>query len=145
MCYNNLSQHNLLIVTGSDLRAEMNDRPLAYQLKSTIEGQFSQRFWNPSIIVLSDLWYLHSEPLHRYPMISIGGPRVNAVSAQLTDKLPSVLAVEQKLMIQMDLLWQDLRAIIWGSNRKFTLDALQIFTARNYLDRFLDAAMTRSS
>jgi len=145
MCYYNLSQNNLFIVTGSDLRAEINDRPLAYRLKATIEGQFSQRLWNPSVIVLSDLWYLHAEPLHKSPMISIGGPRVNAVSANLADKLPSVLAVEQKLMIQMDLLWQDLRAIIWGCNRKFTLDALQIFTARNYLDRFLDAAMTRSS
>jgi len=145
MCYSNLSPHNLFIVTGSDLRAEMNDRPLAYQLKSMIEGQFKQRLWNPSIIVLGDLWYLHSEPLHKYPMISIGSPRVNAVSANLLKKLPTVLDVEQKLMIQMDLLWHDLRAIIWGSNRQFTLDALQIFTSRNYLDQFLDAAIARSS
>ncbi|MCP4710039.1 MAG: hypothetical protein GY869_15555 [Planctomycetes bacterium] len=123
----------------------MNDRPLAYQLKTEIEGQFSQRLWNPSIIVLSDLWYLHSEPLHKYPMISIGSPRVNAVSANLVDILPPVLAVEQKLQIQLDLLWHDLRAIVWGNNRQFTIDALQIFAARNYLDRFLDAAMARSS
>ena len=144
MCYSDLSQHNFFIVTGSDLRAEMYDRPLAYQLKTLIERQFNQRLWNPSITVLSDLWYLHSEPLHQYPMIAIGNPRVNAVSANLADKLPSVLAVEQKLMIQMDLFCQDLRAVVWGVNRKFTLDALYIFTARNYLDRFLDAAMTRA-
>jgi len=139
-----LMENGLLIVTGSALRAEKNDRPLAYQLKSYIEKQFDRHNPEPIVIVLSDLMYLHAEPLHHLPVISLGGPRVNAVTARLLDKLPHALRIDSKLLIQMDPDLLELRVCIWGADHVLTANALQIFTRKNYLNRFLDAVVTRS-
>ena len=82
-----LAEYGLLIVTGSTLRAEQVDRPLAYRLKESIEGHLSKRESEHTVVVLSDLWYLNSEALQRLPVISVGGPGVNAVSAHLFERL----------------------------------------------------------
>ena len=77
-------------------------------------------------------------------MISIGGPRVNAVSARLLDKLPQTLLVDNKILIQMDPQLLDHRACIWGADHQLTLNALQTFIQNKYLKHFLDAAFARS-
>ena len=138
-----LSEGGLLVVTGSTLRAEQLDRPLAYQLKSTIEEVLGEQGVDCTVLVLSDLWYLNGEALQRVPMVSIGGPGVNAVSANLFRRLSNVLVVDDTLLIQMDPGLRDLRASIWGMNHAATVDALELFVKRGYLERFLQAAMAR--
>ena len=135
--------NGLLIVTGSNMRAEQADRPLAYALKAVIERQWDDQFTADSVVVLSDLWYLSSDVLHRVPMISIGGPEVNAVSSYLLDRVPDVLVADNKLVIQMDVSLEDLRSCVWGVNQELTANAVDIFVQRNYLDRFLEGAAVR--
>ena len=77
-------------------------------------------------------------------MISIGGPSISAVSAHLFKKLPSVLVMDDYLLIQMDLTLQDLRACVWGDNHDSTGDALDIFIHNGYLERFLQAMAARA-
>jgi len=138
-----LTEQGVLLVTGATLRAEQVDRPLAYQLKTAIENRLAARLSAPKVVVLSDLWYLNAEALHKLPLISVGGPGVNAVSAHLFRRLPSVLVVDDRLLIQMDLNLDDLRASVWGANHELTVNALEIFTSRGYLDHFLDAVVAR--
>jgi len=133
-------ENGLLIVTGSSVRAEDADRPLAYELKDVIERRQDGDRYGRKVVVLSDLWYLNSEQLHRMPLISIGGPKVNAVSSYLLSRLPNVLLVENRLVIQMDMHLRDLRSCVWGVNQELTANAVEIFISRDYLDRFLDAA-----
>jgi len=140
----NLSDHGLLIVTGSRLRAEQADRPLAYRLKAAIESYLRRQDIEPEVVVLNDLWYLAADALHEIPVISIGGPGVNALTAYLYKKLPKVMVVDSQLLIQMDLNLSDLRATVWGVNHKTTAQALELFQSRGYLERFLSAAATRS-
>lgn len=140
----NLSDHGLLIVTGSRLRAEQADRPLAYRLKSAIESRFRHQEMDPEVVVLNDLWYLAADALHAIPVISIGGPGVNALSAYLYRKLPKVMVVDNQLLIQMDLHLADLRATVWGVNHKTTAQALELFQSRGYLEQFLSAVTARS-
>lgn len=143
----NLSEKGILIITGSQLRAEQADRPLAYQLQKVISQrtcQEKQGEKNDNILVISDLWYLNSEPLQKLPTISLGGPGVNAVSAHFYDKLDHVLVVDDHLQIQMDLEGQGLRACIWGQTHESTVNALNIFIKNGFLDRFLTTA-TQSS
>lgn len=133
----------VLIVTGSTLRAEQADRPLAYKLKETIEHRLDE---DPcQILVLSDLWYLNDESLQKRPTISIGGPGVNALAAQLYDSLPSAMLVDQTLLIQMDPHLADLRVSIWGTHRNLTANAIELFTCRGYLGRFMEAAISQFS
>ncbi len=140
----NLNDHGLLIVTGSRLRAEQADRPLAYRLKSTIEELLRHQGMEPEVVVLNDLWYLAADALHAIPVISVGGPGVNAVSAYLYKKLPKVMVVDNQLLIQMDLHLADLRAAVWGINHETTVHALELFQHRGYLERFLSAVTARS-
>jgi len=58
-------------------------------------------------------------------------------------RLPSALVIDDTLMIQMDVHLEDLRASVWGSDNQATIDALEIFIHRGYLQRFLDAATSQ--
>jgi len=142
----NLAENSLLVVTGSSLRAELADRPLAYRMKTFIEQKLEQMGFDsadPTVAVLSDLWYLNVEALHRLPTISLGGPKVNALSAYLSKRLSNALVVDNALIIQMDLDKEDLRACIWGSNCQNTASALDIFVKKGYLEQFLHVAAAR--
>ena len=143
----NLRENGLLLVTGSSPRAEEVDRPLAYAFRNKItsrnhggRGECVDR----NILVVSDLWYLNCESLQALPMISIGGPRINAVAARLYDLLPIVLVVENQVLIQMDLTFQDLRVCIWGHNHESTTDALDMFVQKGYLDQYMEAMAARA-
>ncbi len=130
-------KNKLLIVAGATLRAEELDRPLAYRLRDEIESRLGDGSrW--SCLVISDIWYLNSEPLHARPAISIGGPGVNAVAQYWFNRLPNALEVENVLLIQMDTRASDLRCSIWGMDHETTVEALETFVQKGYLDRFLE-------
>jgi len=127
----------ILLVTGSTLRAEIADRPLAYRLRKMIRRRLEDDdFWRP--VVVSDIWYLNSESLQRQPTISVGGPGVNAVSQFFYSRLPSALAIDGTLLIQMDIEMKDHRCCIWGMDHARTVEALRLFVRKGYLDRFLE-------
>ena len=135
----------LLIVVGAHLRAEVGDRPLAYMLREEINRRLSDRFGDDlplDAVVCSDVWRLNDESISTRPTISIGGPGVNALSAFLGDKLSSVFVVEDQLLIQADLEWNDLSVCVWGMDHERTIAAVQSFVDR-YLDAFLEASIAR--
>ena len=136
-------ESDLLIVTGSTVRAEQADRPLAYHLKNVIEKQLVELGGDLQIVVISDLWYLNSQALQKVPMISVGGPGVNAVAANLYEKLSKTLIVDERLVIQMDLHLQDLRASVWGTNNEMTVNAMEIFIDRGHLNNFISAVLAQ--
>ncbi|MFW6336882.1 MAG: hypothetical protein ACOC3G_07120, partial [Phycisphaeraceae bacterium] len=61
----------IFIVVGVHLRAEVGDRPLAYELRDQIERWKSEHadvLTDPlEPVVLSDVWYLNQEDLQRRP------------------------------------------------------------------------------
>jgi len=130
----------VLVVVGSGLRAEEEDRPIAYQLASRVREHL-ERLDAPRAraLVCSDIWYLNDESLSDTPVISIGGPGDNALTAYLGDKIPPALAIDGSLLVQADLSFDRLQACCWGSNAKGTQAATDAF-ARKYLDPFLTAA-----
>lgn len=136
----------VLIVVGSHLRAETADRPLAYALVEEIRQwvQRHEKGLQAAIepIVCSDIWYVNQQRLQSRPTVSLGGPGVNALTAYFAQKLdPSVLANE-KMIIQLDPEFVDLRVCIWGMNHKWTEKALRLFS-EHYLDTFLRAVATQ--
>ncbi len=128
----------ILIVTGTSLRAEDKDRPLAYRLADEIRGRLpADSPWR--CLVLSDLHYINNEELHQCPLICVGGPGVNHLAAVLFRELPPALAVDRVLLIQMDVEMKDHRTSLWGMDHETTVEALQTFIEKGYLDRFLAA------
>jgi len=133
----------ILIVTGSTLRAEQMDRPLAYYLQSQIE-ELGAGHEERMALVLSDRFYLTHPDLHGLPLISVGGPGVNRLAQKLLKKLCAALAVEGKFFIQMDKRESDLRASIWGMDNPQTRIAVVTFAER-YLPQFVNRCWQRSS
>lgn len=137
-------QQLLLIVVGGQLRAEASDRPLAYRLLESIQSQLHQQTgstqWPVVPLVCSDILYMNQGELQRRPAISLGGPGVNAFSAYLYQKLPTALAIEDKLVVQLDVEFTDLRAAVWGVDAGHTISALELFEAK-YLPAYVRAVL----
>ena len=129
----------ILVVTGASLKAEVMDRPLAYRLKDAID-QAGEPAEGRLAIVISDIWYLNTDALHERPVISVGGPGVNALSQYLWRRIPGALVVEGVLLIQQDVTYQDLRASIWGMDHETTVEAVETYIGKGYLADFLRAA-----
>jgi len=131
----------LLIVTGSTLRAEELDRPLAYYLKQRIEERLAEQADPddpPTVVrVVADFRWIHDDPLQKLPTISIGGPGVNALAHRWLEEVPVSLAVDDRYYLQMDPDLDEPRVSIWGMDNETTQIAVSVFLER-FLSRFLD-------
>jgi hypothetical protein len=134
----------LLIVTGSTLRAEEMDRPLAYYLKQRLEQVLSeaaisgrQGLVGYVVRVVADFRWIHDEPLQSLPTISLGGPGVNALSHRWLEEVPVSLAYSERYFIQMDPDLTEPRASVWGMDNTTTQIAVSVFIDR-FLPRFLE-------
>jgi hypothetical protein len=135
----------VLIVTGSSLRAEEADRPLAYYLQQQVEKAAAALdvfpFDPPLVHVVADFRWLHEDALQVQPTISVGGPGVNAVAHRWMEDVPVTLAVDDQYYIQMDPELDELRASVWGMDNPNTQLAVAVFVER-FLPRFLERCAT---
>ena len=131
----------VVIVTGSHLSAELCDRPQAYRVRDRIVRRLTDEEVNDAhlrVVVCSDVWYLNQDHLRTLPTISVGGPSVSALSAYLADRLPSAMAVDGVMMVQMDTNDGIPVASVWGIDAQSTASAVDAFIER-HLDQFMDA------
>lgn len=136
----------LLIVTGSSLRAEELDRPLAYYLKRRVEqyaAAHAEELGPITVRVVADFRWIHDEPLQRLPTISVGGPGVNALAHRWLEEVPVSLAVDERYYLQMDPDLDDAHASIWGMDNPTTQIAVGVFLDR-FLPRFLERCASDS-
>jgi hypothetical protein len=135
-----LPDNAVVIVVGAHLLAEKYDRPISASLQQHIacwrDAEGAPSPLKP--ITCCDLWWFNHSRLRNAPTISIGGPPVNAVTAYLSQRLPTVVRIEDQLTVQVDLDQQDLRAAIWGADEAQTLAAVKLFRSK-YLDDYLKA------
>lgn len=135
----------VLIVTGAHLRSESGDRPIAYRLREAMLDWRDRN--NPGepnfdVLVCSDVWYLNNEELQQLPVVSVGGPGVNALTASLGDKVPAAFVIENDLIVQVDLDFTDLRAVLWGMDHAATIRAADSFVEK-YLESWLTEVAER--
>ena len=140
-----MSHEQVLIVTGAHLEAERRHRPLAYHLRERAlaildGGHASQPARDERVLVCSDIWYLNHPALRQRATLSIGGPEVNALTAHLADRLPSLFAIDGELLIQGEGSFDTPLACAWGATPEATAKAVALFESR-YLDDFLASAV----
>ena len=139
------------IVVGIQLNAELGDRPLAYRIEQELKRRIADKLGPPpsgepprlAPVVITDVYYMNFDVAHGRPRISVGGPGVNALSAQLSDELPTPVAIEDTLVVQMDLEMDDVRCAVWGMNHLDTVQAVELFIGKGYLDIFLDGVIAK--
>src|SRR5688500_9652294 len=85
-----------------------------------------------TVVVCTDVWYLNDPDLRECPVLSVGGPGVNALSAALGGRIPSALVIDDVLVVQTDTDFEDLTACCWGMGTRETAAAAEIF-ADKYL------------
>jgi hypothetical protein len=134
-------QSTILIVVGCGILPEEEDRPIAYQLKRFINTR-GQGAENQSAVVLTDMWVMNQEMAEYFPAIAIGGPGVNAFTAQIYQELPVAFTRDQQIFIQMNPEGGK-RAALWGMDHRATRDAVDLFVKDGFLDRFLDLVWHR--
>lgn len=131
----------LLIVTGSTLRAEQMDRPLAYYLKQRIEQALaaspSEDAFDYLVQVVADFRWIQDEGLQEMATISLGGPGVNELAHRWLEEVPVSLAYNERYFIQMDPELHEPRVSIWGMDNPTTQIAVSVFLDR-FLPRFLE-------
>jgi hypothetical protein len=136
----------LLIVTGTTLRAEEADRPLAYYLKQQIETRLTEvASLKPlKVSVVADIRWLNEESLQALPTISLGGPGVNLLAKNWLEKVPLSMAIDDRFYIQMDPDLEEPHASIWGLDNPDTQIAVSTFVQR-YLARFLEHCLNHEA
>lgn len=124
----------VLLVVGYGILPEEEDRPIAYDLKRLINtrGQGSR-----SAVVVTDMWTLNQEMAEFFPAIAIGGPGVNAFTAQIYEELPVMFTRDQRVFVQMNP-DHGKRAALWGMDQPATREAVDVFVKDGFLDRFLE-------
>lgn len=134
----------LLIVTGSTLRAEEADRPLAYYLKQRVEQYQAEHETEDGpleVRVVADFRWLHDKPLQALPTVSVGGPGVNALAHRWLEEIPISLAVDEQYYVQMDPDLDEPRVSVWGMENDTTQIGVSVFIDR-FLPRFLEHCST---
>lgn len=134
------NQQRIYLVTGSNLRSEEHDRPLAYYLRDRMLGQLGEGKQH-LVTVVSDILYLNNKPIQNCPCVAVGGPDVNAVTSLFYETVPYALAIDNVLVVQMDLFMQHKNVALWGMSPEATSDAVEIFLQDRYMGEFLKATL----
>jgi hypothetical protein len=139
----------IFIVVGVQLKAELGDRPLGYRVEVEVRKRLAELLPPPepgklprlAPAVISDVFYLNHAEVQSRPAIAIGGPGMNMLSANLVEQLPTAMAIENVLVIQMDLELADLRCAVWGMDHLATVRAVETFIVKGYLDAFVNGVV----
>jgi hypothetical protein len=132
----------VLLVVGYGILPVEEDRPVAYDLKREINSRRNGSE-DRSAVVVTDMWMLNQEMAEMFPGIAIGGPGVNAFTAQVYEDLPLAFSRDQQVFIQMNQ-EQGKRVALWGMERRGTREAAELFVKEGLLDRFLELVWHRS-
>jgi hypothetical protein len=130
------TDETVVIVTGSDLRAEERDRPTAYRLKQEIDNRSDGQPFRRAVVV-GDAWYLENRIFHLNPSIAIGGPGVNGLAAELSQGVALLWSQDQRAYVQADFEGDPKRAVLWGMDAEATMVAVQAFVTQGFLDDLL--------
>jgi hypothetical protein len=131
------TEETVVLVTGSGPHAEEADRPLAYRIQREIDARGSGLAYRRAVVV-SDMWYLQNRTFQLNPTVAIGGPGANAVAAELSPALPMVHSEDERLFVQASFDSDRKRAVLWGSDRAATGEAVEWFIRNGLLDDLLE-------
>jgi hypothetical protein len=131
----------VLIVVGHGILPEEEDRPIAYELKRVINARGAGADGRAGVVV-TDVWLMNNELGDFFPAIALGGPSVNAFTAQIYEDLPIVYAREKRVFVQ--LADEGKRSAVWGLDEPGTREAVDVFVKEGVLERFLDLVWRRA-
>lgn len=130
----------VLIVVGHGILPEEEDRPIAYDLKRAVNARAGGSEGRGAVVV-TDMWVMDQDLAEFFPAIAVGGPGVNAFTAQIYEDLPVAFSRDQHVFVQMA--EEGKRAAVWGMDQGGTREAANLFVSEGHLERFLELVWRR--
>jgi hypothetical protein len=142
----------VLVVVGSGLEAELEDRQTAYAVARALNESLDDAVDGPGgtlrSVVCTDLWYLNTPQARTAPTIAVGGPERNALTAHLTTQLARPIGVDGQWIVQTPepegTGLEDLVACLWGVSGDETARAVGEFID-HLLDDFVESVVRKAS
>jgi hypothetical protein len=130
-------EETIVIVIASELEPGHPDRLSADRLKAEIDSRGRGWSYRRAVVIDDEQWF-ETPMFHGAPVIAIGGPGANGVSAKMAGELPAVWTDADRVVIQAELAEGQRRVALWGNDRHATTEAVHTFITRGWLDEFLD-------
>jgi hypothetical protein len=130
----------VLIIVGHGILPEEEDRPIAYELKRAVNARAGDSEGHGAVVV-TDVWMLDQELADFFPAIAVGGPTVNAFTAQIYEDLPVAFTRDEHVFVQIA--EEGKRAAVWGMDPSGTREAASVFLSEGHLERFLELVWRR--
>ena len=131
----------VLIVVGHGILPEEEYRPIAYDLKRAVNARGDGAEGHAGVVV-TDVWIMNHELSEFFPAISVGGPGVNAFTAQIYEDIPVAFTRDQQVFIQMEA--DGKRAAVRGMDQASTRAAVDAFVNDGWLEKFLNLVWRRA-
>ena len=87
----------VLLVVGYGILPEEEDRPVAYQLKDSINSR-TGGVENRSAVVVTDMWMLNQDMADMFPAIAIGGPAASRTPSYVIPRRQGPIDFELSLV-----------------------------------------------
>jgi hypothetical protein len=133
----------LCIAVGASPRAEIEHRPLAQRLATSMRDWLAahraEERGDTLVLTVTDLWLAGDADLAERPCIAIGESSTNAAVAQFALGLPQCVVVDGQYEIRMDPQLDNLRVCIRGAHAPGTAAGVDAFVTR-HLDAWMRAA-----
>jgi TIR domain len=96
-----INRETVIIVVGTSIVAELLDRQAAELLRDHIDERGGQYPFRRGIVITHDAWYNQNEAtvIANFPVIAIGGPKTNRLSAEFDEWKPPPPSREGKYQI----------------------------------------------
>jgi hypothetical protein len=129
-------RETVLIAIGAGIDAQLHDRDPAFKLTQQINRKGKKKDFRWSAIV-TDSGLLDEPKFLDCPVISVGGPVANKITADFQRQLPTDERCEARLKVQHNFKDGDRRISVWGQTGKDTSDAVDFLISSGILDEFL--------
>lgn len=129
-------RETVLIAIGAEMDPQLHDHQPASKLMETINFKGRGRDFRRAVIV-TDVALVKSPKYLDCPLITVGGPVANGITADVQRQLPFDSKSNSRLKLQHNIHVGDRRIAVWGSLSKDTADAVDLLISSGILDEFL--------
>jgi hypothetical protein len=126
-----------LIVIGYKIMPQINDGVAAALLQNKINEKGRNNELRFASIV-TDRGLLENSKFMRCPLISLGGPNGNEITARLANELLMDPSSSEYIHIQHNIEKKIPQVLLWGSGNLETERAVDIFISSGLLEKFLN-------
>ncbi|MCX5800581.1 MAG: toll/interleukin-1 receptor domain-containing protein [Candidatus Eisenbacteria bacterium] len=133
---------SILIVVGAMILPQIHDGEDATELRNEINRKGSPEKMEFACVV-TDVGLLAEQEFMRCPLIAIGGPVSNKLTADIVKALPRDPVSKERITVQHSMDQGDRRVALWGNLAHETTKAVNLFVSSGLLDRFLDMIWKR--